>query len=195
MKTYYSWACAAVVTLLVACAPLGTTKQGNPALKPFAVKLEVAEVGGQMVLQNKNQKSAGCDRFPDQDRYRKGCIVAEPNEVVDVRFKLSGSGGWYFATFQICSASKLQKPADFSTCALSNAQRSDWLVLTKNAAALPDSQGIVDIAAIDAGLRQFTLVDVNTIEADYFYRVQVCTDNPVLECLWTDPGGQNKGRR
>ena len=200
MKTYYFWLCVVVGALLAACCPQGVVKQGSSGIKPFEVKLEVTEVQGNTVLQNKNPKSGDCDKFPNQDKYRKGCIVADLNQTVDVRFKLSGSGAWNFTTFQICSASDLKKPADFSTCTLSDIERADWLVLTKTGSAMPGSDGVVDIAGLDEGLSQFRLLDLNLIEADYFYRVQVCekkndTDASSPTCLWTDPGGQNKGRK
>jgi len=181
--------------LLMACAPVSVLDQGDAGIKPFEVKLEVADDGrGNPVLVNKNKKTKGCTKFPDEDKYRKGCIYAGPNETVEVDFKLSGSGGWYFATLEICSAPDLMKPDE---CELSDVQRADWLVLANAGAALPGADGQVKITDFGVGLKQFTLRDYNWRADTYVYRIQVCAkkaDDNSEQCLWMDPGGENNGR-
>lgn len=181
--------------LLTACAPVSPLDAVEIGVKSFEVKLEVADDGrGNPVLLNKNVKTKECVNFPDEDKYRKGCIVADVNETVEVDFKLSGSGGWYFAKLQICSAPDQVKP---DVCELSDVQRADWLVLANAGVALPDANCLIEITQFGVGLRQFKLRDFNFRKDTYFYRIQVCAkkaDDSGEECLWMDPGGANNGR-
>jgi hypothetical protein len=185
--------------LLASCAvqDQGTQTPGRSGIKGFKVKLEVTDDGrGNAVLDNKNPKTPGCDKFPDEDRYRKGCIVAGVNEMVEVEFKLSGTPGWYFAAFQVCSmeAENPAKPETFDNCELTDEQRADFLVLANAGIAIPDEHGRVDISAFGTGLRQFEVRDLNWMAGNYFYGVQACSDaGETRQCLWTDPGWENKG--
>jgi len=159
------------------------------------VKFEVVENAGVFSLENKSTKTMGCDKFPDTDENRRGCIVAEARTMLAVSVKLSGSGGWYFSKFQICSVDTPQKPDDFDDCSLTDVERADWLVLAHNGIAMPGTDGRVDIAGFGTGLRQFTLLDYNWTRGLYFYRVQVCPNESSGEsdCLWSDPAVENRG--
>jgi hypothetical protein len=166
-------------------------------VKGLTVKLEVADDGkGNEVLINKNLKSRGCGKFPDEDKYRKGCIVAQRGEMVKVEFMLSGTPGWYFTAFQVCSVGgeNPQKPADYADCRLTVEQRADLLVLTSSGIAVPNENGRVDIPSSGPGLQQFELRDLNWLKGVYFYGVQACTGTGGGQrCLWTDPGLENNG--
>jgi hypothetical protein len=189
-----------LIGLLLGCAlspapPAATT----PKLKPFEVKLEVGKnEQGDIVLANKNDKTSNCSKFPNEDKFRKGCIVAEADEIIDVEFKLSGSGGWYFAEFQICSTADTTKKTDFATCGLAAEQTAEWIVLTNKGSGLPGADGKVDISDLGNKPTKFKLLDLNVTKADYFY--QVCVKQTDYKCdvpdncVCTDPGGQNKGR-
>jgi hypothetical protein len=192
-----------VIGLLVGCSSTTTSttkpKSGlaKVKVKPFVVKLEVTKNSrGEVVLENKNNKTQHCDKFPDQDKFRKGCIVAEVNEVVDIDFKLSGSGIWRFAEFQICTTADPNNKSNFKTCELDAV--GDWMVLTDGVLRWPDNFGKVDVSVPGKKITQFKLLDLNVTKADYFY--QVCVKNTDTECnvpdncVCTDPGGQNKGR-
>jgi hypothetical protein len=198
MKMYRLVASIGVFALLAGCTvhDQGTKTKTKSGIEEFKVKLEVAEdSSGNAVLVNKNPKTLGCDKFPDEDKYRKGCIVAGLNEMVEVEFKLSGTPGWYFAAFQICGVEKLEKPADFDDCELTDEQRADWLVLANAGIAVPNDKGLVDITPFGVGLKQFEVRDFNWMKGNYFYGVQACTGTGESKrCLWTDPAGENNGR-
>jgi hypothetical protein len=191
--------CVGVFALLAGCSPV-PPQETEPAVmsgvKGFTVNLEVADDGrGNQTLVNRNDRTKGCDKFPDEDKYRKGCIVAGVNEMVKIKFNLTGARDWYFAAFQVCDAEKLIKPDDFDHCRLTDEQRADWLVLANGGIALPEANGRVDITAFGAGLRQFEVRDLNWMKGYYFYGVLACTGTgDDRKCLWTDPGGENNGR-
>jgi len=188
--------CICVLALLAGCAAHDQGMQVRSGIKAIKFKFEVAEDGeGNAELVNKNVKTRGCDRFPDTDEYRKACIVAGVNEMVEVEFKLSGTPGWYFAAFQVCDAENLAKPENFDDCALTDEQRADWLVLANAGIAVPNDKGRVDITSFGIGLKQFEVRDLNWMAGTYFYAVQACTGTgDDTTCLWTDPGGENNGR-
>jgi len=172
---------------------------GKVKIKPFEVKLEVLKnTRGDIVLENKNDKTANCDKFPNEDKFRKGCLVADVNDIMNVQFKLSGSGNWHFAEFQICSTADVTQKSDFDTCGLSPEQMAEWIVITNAGSALPTSSGKVDISALESKPRKFNLVDLNLTVADYFYQVCVKQTDESCDvpgtCVCTDPGGVNKGR-
>jgi hypothetical protein len=189
-----------VMSLLLGCAPPPSPPDATTTkLKPFEVKLEVGKnTQGDTVLDNKNNKTSNCSKFADKDELRKGCIVAGLDEMVDVEFKLSGSGGWHFAEFQICSTADTTKKSDFSTCGLSANQTAEWIVLTNNGSALPGTDGKVDISDLGNQPTKFKLLDLNVTQADYFYRVCVKESDDKCDvlgtCVCTDPGAENKGR-
>jgi hypothetical protein len=193
--------CIVVLAMLAGCCCLKSTNvTSDIKLKPFKVKLEVStNTRGDTVLDNKNDKTSNCTKFADTNELRKGCIVAEVDEIVDVEFKLSGSGGWQFAEFQICSTKDLSNKPDFDNCGLSAAQTAEWIVMTNTGSALPGTDGKVDISALGNNINKFQLLDLNLTEADYFYRVCVKNTNDTCDegvnCVCTDPGGVNTGRR
>ncbi|MGD8577991.1 MAG: hypothetical protein PVI46_01615 [Lysobacterales bacterium] len=199
--------CAVAAALMAGCASAAVQTQTiDPGIQPFPVILKVQGDQGSEELVSKNSKTPGCNKFPDQGNYRKGCIVAALNEMVDVRFNLVGSGDWYLAQFQICNVeasennNEIVKPADFGECYLTDAQRADWLVLANSGVAAPDENGLVDIMDFGTGLKTFELRDFNWTKATYFYRIQACVDEPGEDgsvhhrCKWMDPGGENTGR-
>jgi len=185
--------------ILAGCCLQTHEISNNVKLKPFKVKLEVStNTRGDTVLDNKNDKTSNCTKFADVDKFRKGCIVAEVDEIVNTEFKLSGSGGWQFAEFQICSTTDVSNKPDFSSCGLSAAQTAEWIVMTNTGSALPGTDGKVDISALGTNPTKFQLLDLNLTVADYFYRVCVKQTNDSCAvpgtCVCTDPGGENKGR-
>ncbi len=194
-------AIVSTTTVLAACGPQYTLRgTGFKGVTPFTVKLEVVDNGGgNYSLVNKNPRNRNCSSFPDTDEARKGCIVAASGAALEVGFKLSGSGGWYFNSLQICNVddpASWVKPETFDDCELSDEQRADWVVLANNGVAVPGVDGHVDIAQFGKGQRKFELRDNNWREGYYFYRIEACVDKndgTVDQCLWTDPGGQNKG--
>jgi hypothetical protein len=214
MKILRIVGCAIAAALMAGCvsaaAPKPTTDAATttltPGIQPFPVILKVEGDQGSEELVSKNSKTPGCTRFPDQGNYRKGCIVAALNEMVEVSFNLVGSGDWYLAQFQICNVAasemnnEIVKPADFSECYLTDAQRADWLVLANSGVAAPDENGLVDIMDFGTGLKTFELRDYNWTAATYFYRIQACVDETgdggsvEHRCIWMDPGGENTGR-
>jgi hypothetical protein len=168
MKTYRLVTCIALLAGLAGCAQ-EMQKTGKLGIKPFEVKLEVTkDAEGKDVLAIKNDRTEDCEKFPNEDRYRKGCIVAGVNEMVNVDIKLSGTGGWYFTAFQVCSVEEPQKPATFPDCSLTREQRADWLVLAKSAIGVLDEKGRFNIPKFETGLKQFKVLDLNLMEGNYF---------------------------
>jgi len=175
----------------------------NAGIKRFTLTVRIENERGQDVLVVTNPRSAGCDKFETDDKFKtdqslKGCIVAGPNETVDTKVQFRGSNGWYFTEFQICRVADdtPQKPANFdeNDCKLTDDERADWLVMANSGVAIPGTDGLVDINQFGNGaIRQFNLRDQNWIEANYFYRIRACSSSTT--CLWTDPGAQNTGRR
>jgi len=166
----------------------------SAGIKKFSLMLKVESEGGKDTLVVKNPRSNACDKFADTDEFRRGCIVAELNETVEVKVQFTGSNGWYFTEFQICRVpdDNPQKPADFDDCVLADDERADWMVIANSGIAIPGTDGRVDISQFGTGLRQFELRDLNWKAANYFYRIRACSAADI--CLWTDPGGQNNGR-
>jgi len=162
-------------------------------IKPFEVMLKVGtgSTPGTWTLDNMNNKNPNCTKFPDEDKYRKGCIDAQLNEMVNVNFSLIGSKDWYFAEFQICAAPALAKPDDFESCKLTEEQVGEWIIVAGGKAAIPNTDGLVDISALGMGLDAFTLIDVNLTAANYFYRVCVKNANNDIAC--SDPAAENYG--
>lgn len=196
MKFFELLVSIGTVGMLAGCAVHDMQTLAKAGIKPFDVVLEVIDDGrNPPVLVTKDKKNNKCTKFPDDDKYRKGCIFADLNEVVETTFTLSGSGGWYFTKFWICSAKDAKKP---ETCSLSAVQMADWVVLANAGAAMPGTDGSVDITQFGTGLRQFTLRDNNWRKDEYFYRVQACSkksdDDEVVTCAEMDPGSENNGR-
>lgn len=162
----------------------------------YTLTLQVSEVNGQDKLSVLNEKVAACTKFDDTDQFRRGCIVAGPDETVNIKVQFTGSKGWYFTEFQICRAAddNPQKPANFDNCTLTDDERADWVVLANSGVAIPGASGRVDINQFGKdAIRQFSLRDQNWTEANYFYRIKACSSD--TNCAETDPGAQNTGRR
>jgi hypothetical protein len=188
----------ALAILIGGCAPMYLDPIAPPAasstVKPFSLKLIVRNTPqGQEVLEPNNAKSAKCTKFPDEDRYRKGCIVAEIDELVYVDVKLVGRPQWYFTAFQICATDV--KLDDWDQCTINPAQRSDWMLIANNTIQFPAADGMVDLSAsANAGAEEFNIVNFNLLSADYFYRIKACTNTGEARCLWMDPAAMNRGR-
>jgi hypothetical protein len=191
---------AVVVAMIAACAQQQQAVAAEAELQPFGVKkaafrifnviLKVRTDSGQPPrLDILNNLTGNCDKFVDN--FKRGCIVAELGETVDVGFMLVGPTNWWFAEFQICSTPDTSDKPNFLTCGLSPDQADEWIVTTGTELRNPGSNGKVDISALANNLQQFRLLDLNLSVADYFYRVCV-TNGKEIAC--TDPGGQNKGR-
>lgn len=195
----------AAAMLLAGCASTDTRAAGdNPTdkgagsgataahiLRSFNLLLRV-DNNNQLVVTN--EKSAACQRFDDTDQLRKGCIVANQDEMVDITVRFTGSPGWYFSKFRICRADDQnpQKPGFGSVCTLSDIDRAAWLVETVSGVAIPGTDGLVDInPSGDGAFTEFQVQDQNLTVANYFYGIEACNGQ---KCLWTDPGVQNNGR-
>lgn len=185
--------------MLAGCGLPPIDATGDVKLKPFKVQFEVStNTRGDTVLDNKNDKTSNCIKFSDKDELRKGCIVAEVDEMVNVEFMLSGSGGWQFAELQICSTTDMSNKPDFGSCGLSAAQTAEWIVMTNTGSALPGTDGKVNVSALGTNPKKFQLLDLNLTEANYFYRICAKQTNDGCDvpgtCVCTDPGGVNNGR-
>jgi hypothetical protein len=165
---------------------------------PKEIKLRVVMPGPQLIVDEPPTK--GCQGVSDVRK--KGCIVAAKGEQVSVDFRLL-QPGYHIAKFEVCPGT--DKRSDTSVhCNLPGLKRSEFILNFAGKTAIPDQHGIVDFRAIAPGadVEEFNLLDKNTIKANYFYRIQACTDpdDPAVPgypgetgCFWTDPPIQNTG--
>jgi len=183
------------VALLSGCSAFSTHTtfaKIQQKVKPFKVRLEVAE--GE--LTNDRTPNAGCTAFANP--LRKGCFVAEKDEVLELEFRLKRKAErkkWRFTKLMICAGTN--KPIPMNTCALNDTQKAEWLVNAKKQFALLPDNGTVDLTTFSDKLRVFSVLDVNGHPGDYTYNIQACPEGlPIIEanCVWMDPGGKNNGR-
>jgi hypothetical protein len=189
----------AVAMLLTGCASTDTRAgEDNPAvgvartLMMFDLLLRVDNDTDLVVT---NEASNRCKKFKN-DRAKKGCIGALLDETVDTTVKFVGSTGWYFSKFRICRAddNAPQKPGFGPDCTLSDIDRAAWMVQTVSGPAIPGTDGLVDLNPFgDTTFTQFKILDLNLIQANYFYGIEACNAT-IGECVWTDPGSENNGR-
>lgn len=200
MKNYRLVTCIGVLVLLAGCTDGGEGMEngmpvkGKPRIKAERINLVVDRTEkGDPELRITNQKNPLCEKFPDEDRFRKGCLFAAKGEMVIAQFRLSGLPGWYFDEFQICHVVDPKDPGSYDpdNCALTDNQLADWHIVVGGEVAQPNIQGRVSISGFETGLTAFGLLDVNWLEASYYYRVRACSDDKT--CVWTDPGAENKG--
>lgn len=132
----------------------------------------------------------------------KGCLVSREKQLVIARFRLSDSPGWAFSRFKLC------KGTDKSAldCELKVWSRLEFGVGTSinDDIISPDRNGLVDLRKVSDGspVTLFRVANLNSLRADYFYRVQVCpvtesgTDYDSGACIWDeDPPWKNRGRK
>ncbi|MEM8491466.1 MAG: hypothetical protein AAGC91_10220 [Pseudomonadota bacterium] len=149
-----------------------------------------------------------CDSQPTSD----GCLTSELDTVTTVDFELQDSDDWGFSCFEICASDTLDK----ENCKLKIDQRLEYGVFVEDDPGdrlkVPSSVGKVRIRGLfGPKVGAFSVVNTNTLKADYYYRVQVCRNTPAGQllsckndssptakesCLWNeDPPWINKGRR
>jgi hypothetical protein len=166
-------------------------------------RLMLAVEGNPPALKFKNRGNIKCP--PGQGRAEGlGCLVSEINTVLVARFQLQGSQGWEFTRFKICLG------ADKATldCNLQATSRLEFAASTRPDGDLipPGPDGIINLQPLKNGkqaLTQFRVTNLNSLQQDYFFRLQVCpvgmpADDKQAEqkCLWDeDPRWTNKGRR
>jgi len=203
MKNYRLVTCIGVLVLLAGCTDGGEGMEngmpvkGKPRIKAERINLVVDRTEkGDPELRITNQKNPLCEKFPDEDRFRKGCLFAAKGEMVIAQFRLSGLPGWYFDEFQICDAVDPNRPVSYhpDNCALINDHLDEWRIVVDGKSAQPNQQGQVSISGFETGLTEFGLVDINWLVGFYYYRIRACTGTgDDKACASTDPGAENKG--
>lgn len=132
----------------------------------------------------------------------RGCLVSRKQQLVLARFDLNDSPGWAFSQFKICKGSD----KNALDCDLPVWTRLEFGVGTNIDADImsPDRKGLVDLRKVSDGnpVKQFRVANLNSLRAEYFYRIQVCpvtesgTDYGSSACIWDeDPPWTNRGRR
>ena len=144
----------------------------------------------------------GCKGSMNSER-KKGCIVAKQESLVVADFDLKQKAQYHISIFEVCPGN--EKRMDTSVnCDLPAPKQGQFILWFGNNSASPDEHGIVNFKKLAPGsdTGEFALINLNTLKADYFYRIQVCPDpdNSMTQrtldesgCLWVDPPIQNSG--
>jgi hypothetical protein len=196
MKQERLWIVTGLCLVLTACAaPLEIVEVKKE------VKLKV-QPGPELVIDE--PPTSNCDRGNSEQR--KGCIVANTGDQVVVDFRLLQHGQYRLSRFEVCPDADKRSDTN-QPCSLSILKRTEFVLFFADTVAIPDEEGIVNFLGLapDDEVHEFTLVDKNTIEAEYFYRIQACPDDDApgrsqsmtsrdeSGCFWTDPPIINKG--
>jgi hypothetical protein len=147
------------------------------------------------MLVNDKGPNARCNAFAEP--LRKGCFVAEENEVLELQFQLkkrSDGANWRLAELRICAGDT--KPTAAKPCSLNDQQQLEWLVIANKRLAFMPANGTVDLTQLSDRLRALTVVDINGIKGNYTYNLRACKEGSLddADCHWMDPGGTNRGR-
>jgi hypothetical protein len=129
-------------------------------------------------------------------RHAKGCFKVKRGEAGVVFFKFNADSSWKLKKFTICKGTA--KGA--LVCDLSVWERMDFAVanavVDSAGKIVPGSDlahtmkdGSIDLTKLNDD--KFFLLDVNTIQQDYFYNIQACKGS---SCITIDPPIINGGR-
>jgi len=176
------------LVVLAACA---APEQKGVSIRDVPVKLKPNKGQNELVVDEKPNRN--CKGF--SEKLQRGCVVVEANESVEVNFTLQQTNKYHLTRFEICPGKEKRDDMD-APCQLSLRERTEFALTDGKKALLPDENGQVRLTEIDPDLHAVTLVDKNTIQRDYFYRVQACEDGVEESeetCLWSDPPIINKG--
>lgn len=172
--------------LLIAAVILGgcqTSKSGmtqrTPPIKSVEVKLQVTGSPKELSVNDGPLCSGGSTM---------GCIEVDVNQIALVTFRLLQHEHWDLTEMWICQQASKPEPQD---CTLTTGQAAEFEVLTTAGTTVPfGTDGNADLGAID----QFTLIDQNVNEQDYWWLIRACrTDDPNV-CSTLDPRLRNGGR-
>lgn len=175
--------------LLTSCVPNPRVDVAGVQIEP-KIDLHVVGSPGSKKLKVITPGSANCKAANPA----KGCVAVLKRDTALITFNLKTSPDWYFSELKICQG---ETKAAMTACSLEFRQRADFQVKFAGAPTdlFPSELGIVALTGSSNKISEFTLDDYNVIEKDYFYAIQVCNTDPSVDCIWTDPPMENRGRR
>lgn len=175
---------------------LGTKKQIN-------IKFEVKSDESALVVDE--QDVDNCTDHPSYNGKGKGCFRLDKDAAGLIKFKFKDSDKWTLKQFTICRDPNVTGETDEkieTSCngdLLSIDERLEFFIMDdkKGTKVLhtPESGEVVLSELFDNGkLKQFYLVDQNTIKQAYFYNIQACKTDEPAKCATFDPPVENTGR-
>ena len=130
-------------------------------------------------------------RCKARNRVNPGCVHFDTNETGTLTFKRTGQKTWTFTKLQIC---KLNADGT-KDCNRDSWERMQFAAsdTQKNKLVLPDKNGVFDLSQLLSVQSEFLLLNLNTVDQDYYYQVELCQSG--VNCEWADPPIENKGRK
>lgn len=166
--------------LVSSCTPVSTLTVNNPPDIIVQINNNKAEI-----------TTPGSKSCKPKNQAKKGCVHFKHNETGTITFKRNGRNTWSFTTLQICKLN-----ADGSqTCSLDGWERMQFAASNaqKEKLILPDKNGIFKLTELSDIEKEFLLLNLNTLDQDYYYKVELCQSEK--DCTWADPPIENKGRK
>lgn len=139
----------------------------------------------------------GSTKCPDNSK-KPGCIDSPTGQSVIAEFHLRNSPDWRFSRFEICSVEPEGDKPGAGECGLSLFQRLEFGAFEKQRGRIlvPSAKGLINLSRLnDTDLDRFFVANINSFQATYYYRVEVCSKVDAGKCEWNeDPRWVNKGR-
>jgi hypothetical protein len=123
-----------------------------------------------------------------QNQGKPGCLHFDKGNTGLITFKRTGPPAWAFTEIEIC---KVVENGD-KVCSLNVWERLEFAA-TDNAGTMvlpADGSGRIDLVPLSASLDTFLLLNQNSFNQEYYYRVQLCNGD---NCTWADPPIENEG--
>lgn len=125
----------------------------------------------------------------------RGCLSSPRNTTLRAKFTLYQSDGWHFSRFELCKGNNKAS----RKCDLTEFNRLEFAAQSVNDGplAVPGKSGIIELSdlGVGDGLHEFFIYNQNSAKQNYYYRVQVCQDAVLSNCIWNeDPEWPNRGR-
>lgn len=119
---------------------------------------------------------------------KPGCMHFDKGETGLITFKRTGPPAWAFTKFEIC---KVMESGD-KVCSLNIWEQLEFAATdSAGTMILPvDSSGTINLVPLSASLDEFLLLNQNSFDQEYYYRVELCDET---DCTWADPPIENRG--
>lgn len=162
----------------------------NQNVKIFSVYLEVKNNAKNIDIREK-----GNARCKANSALKRGCIDVPGGDEASIKFDLRSkvkSTSYHLTEMRICKGGT----KDLQDCNLNKAERDEFAVMEMGGLARyhPDEHGVIDFSNIPRRISAFKLINLNTIEGEYFYTIKAC-DAGNTDCRETDPPIKNGGRQ
>lgn len=152
------------------------------------------------LVANKNSKDIdirerGNAKCPANSSHKYGCIDVPVGDEASIKFSLNTnakSTSYHVTEMRICKGGTKGR----QDCNLSAEETKQFAVMEIGGLARyhPNKHGVIGFSDIPKRISAFKLIDLNTVEGEYFYTIKAC-DGGNTDCRETDPPIRNGGKQ